>query len=56
MAENKTQATDASVAEFISAIDHPVRRADAERLDTIFREITGWAPQMWGPTIIGYGR
>ncbi|MFQ6548771.1 DUF1801 domain-containing protein [Aestuariibius sp. 2305UL40-4] len=56
MSDNKTQATDASVADFIAAIDHPVRRADADRLDAIFREVTGWTPQMWGPTIIGYGR
>lgn len=55
MAENKTQPTDATVADFIAAVDHPTRRADAEALDAMFRRITGWAPQMWGPTIIGYG-
>jgi hypothetical protein len=56
MAENKTKATQVSVAEFIDAVPHDVRRADAKILDEMFRRITGWAPQMWGPSIIGYGR
>ena len=55
MAENKTQFTDASVEEFLHQIEHPVRRADAFKLDEIFREVTGWEPRMFGPTIIGYG-
>lgn len=55
MAENKTQPTGASVAEFLAAVEHPTRRADAQRLDRIFREVTGWKPQMWGDSIVGYG-
>jgi hypothetical protein len=55
MAENKTKPTPQSVSEFIAAIEHPVRRADAEALDALFRAETGWEPRMWGPTIIGYG-
>ncbi|MEM6385692.1 MAG: DUF1801 domain-containing protein [Pseudomonadota bacterium] len=30
------------------------RRAEAERLDAVFRDITGWAPRLWGK-MIGYG-
>ena len=56
MAENKTQATAQSVTDFIAAVDHPTRRADAEKLDAMFRDITGWTPRMWGPAIIGYGQ
>ena len=56
MAENKTQATDASVSEFIATVDHPTRKADAAALDALFRKVTGWQPEMWGPSIIGYGR
>ncbi|WP_108816507.1 DUF1801 domain-containing protein [Loktanella sp. Alg231-35] len=56
MAENKTQPTTQNVAEFIAAIEHPTRRADAEVLDAMFRRVTGWAPKMWGPTLIGYGQ
>lgn len=53
--ENKTRPSGEAVETFIAAVEHPTRRADAERLDEIFREVTGWAPQMWGPSIIGYG-
>jgi hypothetical protein len=56
MAENKTQPTSQNVADFISAVQHPTRRADAETLDALFRKITGWEPKLWGPTIIGYGQ
>lgn len=52
---NKTRPTGASVADFLAAVDHPTRRADAQALDAIFREVTGWLPQMWGPSIVGYG-
>ncbi len=55
MAENKTQATDVAVADFIESVAHPVRRADAKVLDQVFRDVTGWTPRMWGPSIIGYG-
>ena len=56
MAENRTQPTGESVEAFIDSVDHEGRREDARRLDTIFRETTGFVPQMWGPSIIGYGR
>jgi hypothetical protein len=56
MAENKTKATDQSVTDFIAAVEHPTRRADAEVLDKMFRDVTGWQPRMWGPTLIGYGQ
>jgi len=56
MAENKTKATELSVPEFIASVENPTRRSDAETLDALFREVTGWEPRMWGPSIIGYGR
>lgn len=54
-AEIKTRATDVSVAEFIAAIPEARRREDAAIVDAIHRRITGLAPKMWGPSIIGYG-
>jgi hypothetical protein len=54
-AENKTKATDADVATFVSAIDNPTRRTDAQVMLQIYADITGMQPKMWGPTIIGYG-
>lgn len=53
--ENKTKPTQTSVEEFIAHVEHPVRRADAEVLDEMFRRITGEEPVMWGPTMVGYG-
>lgn len=55
MAQNKTQATPLSVAEFIDRVEPASKKADALVLDQLFRDITGWTPQMWGPSIIGYG-
>lgn len=55
MAKHEAISTDQSVEKFIAAVDHKTRHADALALDKMFREITGWQPKMWGPTIIGYG-
>lgn len=55
MSENKTQITDADVTRFLSAVEHPVRRADGLALDAVFRRVTGWQPRMWGASIVGYG-
>ena len=55
MAEPKTKPTDVPVAEFIAAVDNPRRRADAEVMQALLSEMTGVAPVMWGPSIIGYG-
>lgn len=53
--ENKTRATAASVRDFIAGVENPVRRKDAETALAIYKAITGVAPKMWGPSIIGYG-
>lgn len=53
--ENKTKPTKNDVSEFIAQVEHPVRRADAEVLDEMFRRVTGQEPRMWGPTMVGYG-
>lgn len=55
MSENKTKPTEVSVATFIDSLDHAGKREDAKVLDALFRRVTGQEPQMWGPTIIGYG-
>src|SRR5690554_4088036 len=55
MAENKTQPTEVSVEEFLDSASPERRREDGKVLDTIFREVTGTEPVMWGPTIVGYG-
>jgi len=55
MAENKTQPTAVKPADFVEAVEHPVRREDARTLLALMERITGWEPQMWGPAIIGFG-
>jgi hypothetical protein len=55
-AKMKTTATKASVKDFIANVPNETRRKDAEALLKLFGKISGWKPQMWGPTIIGFGR
>src|SRR3546814_12912611 len=54
-AEIKTKATDVSVADFIAAGPDARRREEAAIVDAIHRRITGLAPKMSGPSILGYG-
>lgn len=53
--ENKTQSTEISPAEFVEALEHKTRKADAKALLELFGNVTGMEPKMWGPSIIGYG-
>jgi len=53
--ETKTKETDASVIEFIEAVDHPGKRKDAYELLILFEKTTGFPAKMWGPSIIGFG-
>ncbi len=55
MSENKTKPTALAVEEFIEAVEHDGKRADAKALDALFRRVTGEEPVMWGPSMIGYG-
>ncbi|KEO91756.1 hypothetical protein EH31_03540 [Erythrobacter longus] len=55
MGEAKTLPKTMSVDEFIEAVEPQSKREDAKLLDALFRKVTGEEPQMWGPTIIGYG-
>jgi hypothetical protein len=50
-----TVPTDASVDDFLARVPDQRRRADAERLCTILREVTGEPPVIWGPSIVGFG-
>jgi len=55
VAENKTQATGASVTAFINSIDDKQKRADARKVAAMMRKATGKRAKMWGPSIVGYG-
>lgn len=56
MPETKTKPSAISVESFLGGVADPVRRSDGQALDALFRRVTGWAPRMWGPTMVGYGR
>ena len=55
MAENKTVKTGASVEDFIAGVENKRRREDGIALLEMMREITGLEPEMWGPSIVGFG-
>lgn len=48
------QPTAVDPREFIAAVEHPTRRADAAILLELMEGITGKPAVMWGPTIVGF--
>ena len=56
MAENKTQPTGASVEAYIDSRANAQQRSDCEDLMALLAKVTEDEPQMWGPSIVGYGR
>jgi hypothetical protein len=56
MAELKTKPTSQSVSTFLSKITDEARRKDCEVVAKLMSEVTGARPQMWGPSIVGFGR
>lgn len=55
MAENKTKLTDASVDDYLAAIEDEARRMDCEALTRLMAEATSYPPKMWGTSIVGFG-
>ena len=55
MAEAKTKPTQASVKEFLNRIPEEQRREDCFAIAKMMEEITKTKPQMWGPSIVGFG-
>lgn len=54
--EAKTKSAPLDRAAFLARIESDQRRADAQALLQLFQQVTGWQPQLWGPSIIGFGR
>ncbi len=52
--ENKTVATDASVDDFLDAVEHPTRKADAVVLREMMERLTGCPAVMWGDSLVGF--
>lgn len=55
MAENKTQATQASVEAHLAAIDDETRQSDCRALVKLMTKVTKHKPVMWGASIVGFG-
>ena len=56
MSELKTKQTDADVIEFINTFANTEqKRKDSFELLKIMKDVSGFEPKMWGPTMIGFG-
>jgi hypothetical protein len=54
-AENKTKATEVSVASFVDRVEPEQRQADARVVIDMMERLSGEPAKMWGPSIIGFG-
>ncbi len=55
MATLKTARNDASVDAYLQTVENESRREDCRTVIDIMMRVTGEAPAMWGPSIIGFG-
>lgn len=56
MAELKTKLNKSSVTAFIDKVPDPKRREDCRAVLKIMEEATKAKPEMWGTSIVGFGR
>ncbi len=56
MAELKTKPTKDSVQGFLKEIPNEQRRKDCQVVLKLMEEVTGAKAEMWGPSIVGFGR
>jgi hypothetical protein len=55
MAEMKTRPHEGDVEAFLDAVADERRREDCRAVMAMMREVTGEAPRLWGPGMIGFG-
>ncbi len=55
MAENKTGQTWASVGDFLERVEPHWKRDDAKAVCGLMERLSGHPPEMWGPSIVGFG-
>lgn len=56
MSGNKTIPTNVTPEVFLATVEPARRREDGLCLLELFKDVTGFEPVMWGPSIIGFGR
>mgnify|MGYP001557752280 FL=1 len=54
--QNKTVETDASVEEFINAVDNEQKRQDSWELLAMMEKVTNSPAKMWGSSLVGFGQ
>jgi len=55
MAELKTKPTGVSFKAYLDTIPDETRRRDCRKIAALMKRVTGCAPKMWGPSIVGFG-
>ncbi len=53
--ELKTKLNDASVEDFINAVEDETIRADCFEIAKMMKQVTKAEPKMWGSSIVGFG-
>lgn len=53
--EPKAKKTKASAAAFLNAVENEQRRKDAKAVAKMMQEASGEKPEMWEPSIVGFG-
>lgn len=56
MSEPKTKPTAESVSAFIDKVSDQTRREDCQKVIDIMKDVTKEEPEMWGTSIVGFGR
>jgi hypothetical protein len=56
MGELKTKENDASVTDFLDAVEDEVKRQDSYVLLDMYQRATGEQPRMWGDSMVGFGK
>jgi hypothetical protein len=54
--DRKTTPSEASVDAFLDGVADPRRQADAREAMALIQRVTGARPQLWGTSIVGFGR
>jgi hypothetical protein len=56
MAEPKTKPNNQDVEAFLNQVENDTKRGDCYTILEIMRQATGSEPQMWGDSIVGFGK
>jgi hypothetical protein len=56
VSELKTKPTNEDVVAFLNNVEKEKKREDSFAVMELMKEVTGEEPEMWGPSIVGYGR